>query len=128
MTAQVTAKPLLREKQFEYVENLSPYRVFPCSYQQASVGLYEWDVDCALSDKTIRFWVHLSLRAYGKTPFGENSYELLYWVTQPAATSHRHSSSSVWIYNSEASNELRRLSNSIGIDEDKASLRLTLSY
>lgn len=120
--------PPLREKQFEYVENLAPYQTFPCAYEQSSVGVYEWDIDCFLPDKTIRFWVHLSLRKFGKTPFGETSYELLYWVTKPSATDHRHSSTSLWIHNSEASNELRRLSNSLGIEEDKASLRLTLTY
>jgi len=118
----------IRDKQFEYVENLAPYRTFPCSSEKASVGFYEWDVDCSLPEKKIRFWVHLSLREYGKTPFGENSYELLYWVTQPDSNDHRHSSTSLWIHNSEASNRLKRLSNSLGVEEDRAYLKLTLAY
>jgi hypothetical protein len=112
--------------QFEYVENLEPYRTFSCSHSQASVGLFEWDVVCNVDGQKKTFWVHLSLKKFKKSSWGENAYELLYWVTNSEAqTKHRHSSTSLWIHNSEKENQMRRLVSSLGIQEDDAYLRLT---
>ena len=124
----LNARPLSQNFEFAYVENLEPYQVFSCSHQKASVGLYEWDVDCNVRSKKIRFWVHLAVSEFQKTGFGNNAYEVLYWVTEPVSTSHRNSSTSLWIHNSEEKNQMNRLVASLGVEEDNASLRLTWNY
>jgi len=105
-----------RNFSFDYVQNLEPYETFPCSHRQASVGLFEWDVECSVRGQTKNFWVHLAAREHGKTGFGKNSYEILYWVTHPEANQHRHSSSSLWIHNTQEKNKMNRLVSSLGID------------
>lgn len=111
---------------FDYVENLEPYRIFACTHSLASVGLYEWDIECNVDGKKKLFWVHLSLQKFTKSNWGESAYELLYWVTNSEAQGkHRHSSTSLWIHNSEKENQIRRLVSSLGIQEDDAYLRLT---
>lgn len=112
---------------FEFVENLEPYRVFTCSHQQASVGLFEWDVECDVEGEKRVFWVHLALSKYLFDQKEQNAYEVLFWVTNAKATQqHRHSSSTLWIQNSEKNNQMNKLISSLGVDEDNASLRLTL--
>lgn len=120
------ATPELNQLQFEYVENLEPFEVFPCTHEKQSVGLFEWDVDCSIRGVKVKFWVHLAVQRYEKTNFGKNAYEVLYWVTN-TQNRHRHSSTSLWIHNSEELNRMNRLVSSLGIEEDNASLRLTLS-
>ena len=122
------AAPSFKKFEFTFVENLEPYETFPCTHQKASVGLFEWDVECAVREKRIKYWVHLAVSQYPETSFGKNAYEVLYWVTSPDSTTHRHSSTSLWIHNSEEKNRINRLAASLGIDEDNASLRLTFSY
>ena len=89
--------------------------------------MFEWDVDCKVRNKTVRFWVHLVVQRYEKTQFGKNAYEVLYWVTN-TANRHRHSSTSLWIHNNEEANRMNRFVSSLGIEEDNASLRLTLNF
>lgn len=122
------ADSLFRKFSFQYVQNLEPYEIFPCTHRQASVGLFEWDVECEVDGRPKKFWVHLVAQEYGKTGFGKNAYEILYWVTNSDAKSHRHSSTSLWIHNSEEKNKMNRLVSSLGIEEDDASLRLILDY
>ncbi|NBT58590.1 hypothetical protein EBT16_07385 [bacterium] len=107
---------------------MEPHEVFSCSHEKASVGLYEWDVECTVRGELKRFWVHLAVNKYGKTHFGKNAYEVLYWVTHASSTSHRHSSTSLWIHNSEETNKMNRLISSLGIEEDQASLRLSVVF
>lgn len=122
------AKPALGPFFFEYVENLDPGEVFPCIHEKASVGLFEWDVVCKVHQKEYRFFVHLAVQEYQKTKFGKNAYEILYWVThRDSPLPHRHSSTSIWIHNSEEMNRMNRFVSSLGIEEDNASLRLTLT-
>lgn len=117
-----------RSFSFNYVQNLEPYEIFSCTHQQASVGLFEWDVECEVQGEVKKFWVHLVAQTYGKTGFGKNAYEILYWVTHANAQANRHSSTSLWIHNSEEKNKMNRLVSSLGIEDDSASLRLTLDF
>jgi hypothetical protein len=120
-------KPTIDSLLFEYVENLDPGEVFPCAHEKASVGLFEWDVVCKIRNKELRFFVHLAVQEYQKTKFGKNAYEILYWVThRDSPLPHRYSSTSIWIHNSEEMNRMNRFVSSLGIEEDNASLRLTL--
>lgn len=120
--------PELRNFSFDYVQNLEPYEVFSCTHEKASVGLYEWNVDCNFRGSIKRFWVHLAASKYGKTSFGQNAYEVLYWVTNADSQTHRHSSTSLWIHNSEETNQVNRLVSSLGVEEDDAYLRVTLNF
>lgn len=120
------AAPQIKNLQFEYVDNLEPYDIFPCTHEKQSVGLFEWDVECSVRSKKVKFWVHLVVQKYEKTGFGKNAYEVLYWVTNTQHR-HRHSSTSLWIHNSEELNQMNRLVSSLGIEEDNAYLRLTLN-
>ena len=120
--------PNLREFSFDYVQNLDPYEVVSCTHEKASVGFYEWNVNCEVRGEVKRFWVHLAANEYGKTGFGKNAYEVLYWVTNEGAKNHRHSSTSLWIHNSEETNKMNRLVSSLGVEEDNAYLRLTLNF
>lgn len=102
--------------------------MFSCTHEKASVGLYEWDVKCSARGEIKKFWVHLAVNQYGKTSFGKNGYEVLYWVTNPQNQNHRHSSTSLWIHNSEESNKMNHFVSSLGVEEDRAYLRLSMNF
>jgi hypothetical protein len=110
--------------------NLFEFFVSPLAEQEfidfKKPVFYEWDVVCNVDGQKKTFWVHLSLKKFQKSSWGESAYELLYWVTNSEAENkHRHSSTSLWIHNSEKENQMRRLVSSLGIQEDDAYLRLT---
>lgn len=125
-----TAVPLLFQPdqlQFRYQKNLEPWESAPCFHQKASVGLYEWDVECTLNRKRHLFFVHLVTSYYAQTIHGTSAYEILYWVTDMTHTgAARHDSSTVWVHNSHPENRMRVLEAAQGVEDDGASLRLVV--
>jgi hypothetical protein len=112
---------------FEYKELLEPFDTYSCNHLKANVGIFDWDVSCAIrGGETRKFFAHVVVSQYPKTNFGVNSYEILYWVTDMSDPMKFHNSSSTfWIHNSSTENKMNVLEASQGIENDNAYLKLS---
>jgi hypothetical protein len=128
--AQPQGQPVVtsaEQMSFRYQGNLEPWPSTDCKHEKAASGLFEWNVYCLVEGRLHTYGVHLVLSFYQRTRRGNSAYELLYWVTDRTHTpTLGYTSTSMWFYNSEDTNRAALIEVGQGVDDDDASLWLTL--
>lgn len=114
--------------EFTYQDNLEPWPTYACRHEKASVGVYEWDVTCDVGGAKHTYSVHLALTFYPKTRFGGGAYELLYWVTDwTDKLNPKDTSVTTWTHLASTDARAAVMEASLGVENDRASLKLVLS-
>jgi hypothetical protein len=112
---------------FRYQENLEPWASADCKHERATSGLFEWNVYCDVGGTVHAYGVHLVLSFYERTRRGPSAYELLYWVTDRTRTpALGFTSTSLWFYNTQDTNRAALMEVGLGVENDAASLWLSL--